>query len=93
MKVAQLQKGLNEANALLRKAKKENDALAEVRITANVEILKQQLTSARGELRNFLRTGQNDVSVLGKLFASLGGGVTVVKNSLAGLGGIAAGAL
>lgn len=59
---------LRKARGLLRKAIKDENSKAEIKIRTNITKLQQGLTGAKRELRNFVRTGEKDVSVLGKLF-------------------------
>ena len=61
---------LRKARVTLRKAIKEENSEAEIEIRTNITKLSQGLTGAKRELRNFTRTGEKDVSVLGKLFDS-----------------------
>lgn len=53
-------------------AKKSGDFDLQVKVNADISILQNQLTQAQRELRNFARTGEKDMSVLGKNFASVG---------------------
>ncbi|MHA1379603.1 MAG: hypothetical protein ACTSRG_14615 [Candidatus Helarchaeota archaeon] len=62
---------LRKARLLLRKSIKEGNEEAEIKIRTNITKLSQELTGAKRELRNFARTGEKDVSVLGKLFDSV----------------------
>ena len=50
--------------AKIKTAKEKGDLDAEIKLTAGVERLKQGLTQAKRELRNYTRTGQKDISVL-----------------------------
>lgn len=63
-----LESKLASARRALRQAIKEWNKDAEIKIRANIGILQQKTTQAKRELRNFARTGEKDVSVLGKLF-------------------------
>lgn len=69
LNVATIQKQIDLVKAKIKTAKDNWDLQAEITLTADLERMKQSLTSAKRELRNYARTGEKDVSVLGKLFA------------------------
>lgn len=71
LNVATIQKQIDLVKARIKKAKDSGDLEAEVKLTADLERMKQSLTGAKRELRNYVRTGEKDVSVLGKLFAGV----------------------
>lgn len=77
---------LRKARVLLRKAIKDVDAEAEIEIRTNITKLQQGLTGAKRELRNFARTGEKDVSVLGKLFDSVNNEIAKSRIELTKLG-------
>jgi len=86
LNTATLIKQINLAKAKLKAFKKEGNIEGEITITANIERLKQAKTQALRELRNFTRTGQKDVSVLGDLFSSVTGEIDKSKQALGKLG-------
>lgn len=71
VKVWELKTALDDARKTLAQAKKSGDFDLQVKVNADISILQNQLTQAQRELRNFARTGEKDVSVLGKNFASV----------------------
>ena len=68
LNVANLKLQLKEVQQAIKQASATWDTKIEIELTATQERLKQELTQAQRELRNFTRTGEADVSVLGKLF-------------------------
>ncbi len=66
--VAKVKTKLDEVKRQIKEAQANEDFKLEIKLTAEQERLKQQLTQAKRELRNFTRTGEKDVSVLWKLF-------------------------
>lgn len=88
--ISSLQKKIEEATQLLKAAKAKGDFTAEITIGADIAVLKQNLTQAKRELTNFLRTGQEDVSVLGKLFSGVGSAIKGIGAGLIGGFGLAA---
>ena len=69
LNVATIQKQIDLVKAKIKTAKDNGDLQVEIQLTADLARMKQSLTSATRELRNYARTGEKDVSVLGKLFA------------------------
>lgn len=53
------------------KAEKSGDFTVAIEMDAKAEVLRQQLTRSKAELRNFARTGDKNISVLGKLFKNI----------------------
>lgn len=81
--VAMLKKQVSETTWLLNEAQKRGDFDAEIKYSWQLELLKLQLTQARAEVRNFVKTWDKEVSVLGKLFDNLGSRISGnVVNSL-----------
>ena len=80
--VAKLNTELKQVRWLIKEAEKKWDFNAAVQLRADEERLKQQLTWARRELRNFARTGEKDVSVLGKLFQWVGQEIEKTRQEL-----------
>jgi len=68
---AKVQQDLVEVRRLIKVAEERWDFNALIQYRADENLLKQTLTQSNRELTNFLRTGEKDVSVLGKLFGSL----------------------
>lgn len=66
----------------LKQAVKEGDANGEIKLRADISRLQQQITQAGRELRNFARTGEADVSVLGKLFDSVNASVDRTRQEI-----------
>jgi len=77
---------LRIARELLRKSIKEWNSEAEIKIRTDISKLSQELTWAKRELRNFARTGEKDVSVLGKLFESVNTEISKSRQELVKLG-------
>jgi hypothetical protein len=79
-----LQLKKREAEQELKAFKANGDRLGQISVGADIAILKQRIAQAQRELTNFSRTGQRDVSVLGRLFVGVGSGIgsigTGVKN-------------
>lgn len=70
----------------LRRLRDIGDKEGAIKISANIERLKQELTQANRELRNFSRTGEADVSVLGKLFEGVNRNIEQTRTTLLKLG-------
>lgn len=68
LNVANIKSDLREIQEAIKLAKKTWDTKIQIQLEARSERLKQELTQAQRELRNFARTWSQDVSVLGKLF-------------------------
>lgn len=68
LNVSLKEKELRELRNRLKKAIAEENATAEIEIRADIARLQQGLTQSKRELRNFVRTWDKEVSVLGKLF-------------------------
>lgn len=58
----------SQIDAIKQQLKEVEDEEVKIQLTADVERLGQELTRAKAELRNYARTGEANVSVLGKLF-------------------------
>lgn len=86
LNIAKLKEDLN---ALKKQLKADIPTDTRINIIAKTEVLKQEITQAGRQLRNFLRTGQEDVSVLWKLFSNLG---NTIRNQFSGLGWLLASA-
>lgn len=69
LKIAKLKADLQSVKQLM-KTDLPNSVV--VSLSARSEVLRREVTQAGRELTNFLRTGEKDVSVLGKLFSSVG---------------------
>jgi len=65
MNVAEIK---SQIDAVKKEIKEVEDEDVKIELDANTEILKQKLTRAKAELRNYARTGDKNISVLGKLF-------------------------
>ena len=88
VKVWELKTALDDARRTLAQAKKSGNFDLQVKVNADISILQNQLTQAQRELRNFARTGEKDMSVLGKNFASVGSSFQWFLQQTAGLAGI-----
>jgi hypothetical protein len=86
LEVGKIKVAIAQQEAILREYKKRGDKAAQVQLTADITILKQRLTQANRELTNFARTGQRDVSVLGKLFSGVYDRVDAIGASVRALG-------
>jgi len=84
--VAQLRSQLEKVRSKIKQAKASGDYELEIQLRADEERLKQQLTQANRELRNFARTGQKDVSVLGKLFSQVTNEIDKTRKELISVG-------
>lgn len=83
LNVANIKSDLRDIQEAIKLAKKTWDTKIQIQLEARSERLKQELTQAQRELRNFARTWSQDVSVLGKNFAWIWDNI---KNSFAGIG-------
>lgn len=83
---SRIQQDLQDVTRLIKVANDKGDFNAEISLRADQNLLKQQLTQANRELTNFLRTGEKDVSVLGKLFWSLENKIEWVEMELIKMG-------
>ena len=72
MNVAVIQKQLELLKGKLKKAKDSGDLEAEIKISADIQRMQNSLTQSKRELRNYVRTGEKDISVLWKLFDNVG---------------------
>ena len=88
LRIGELQQKRDEALALLKQLKKEGDREGQIQLRANIELIKRDLTDAGRQLTNFARTGQKDVSVLGKLFGGIFSRMDAAggKTALGGIG-------
>jgi len=73
---------VEELKKKLRKAKAEWDQFAIIEIKAETKRLWLELTSANWQLRNFAKTGEKDVSVLGKMFNSVNDNIEKSRQTL-----------
>ena len=76
----------NEIKRVKQLIKETDDEEVKIELDANVERLKQKLGQAKRELRNYARTGEKDVSVLGKLFKNVSGDIDKTRLELLKLG-------
>lgn len=90
MNVGKLEAELGRAKKLIKGAQANGDFQAEIKFRADTALLQNQLTQAKRELRNFLRTGDEEMSVLGKNFQAVSGGgfLSGMLGKLGGLVGI-----
>lgn len=86
VKIAGINEALRTAKENLKEARDRGDMQLTVEIGANIERLSQQLTQARRELRNFTRTGDEGVSVLGNLFMGVNRNIDATRQTLQKLG-------
>jgi hypothetical protein len=56
---------------LIKQAQDNGNLTAEIQFRGRAEVLKKEITKANRELLNFTRTGDEKISVLGKLFDDL----------------------
>lgn len=71
MNVSTIQKQIELVKNKIKQAKESWDLEAEIKLWWDLELFKNSLTQAKRELRNYVRTWEADVSVLGKLFANV----------------------
>jgi len=83
MNVAELKAQIDRVKENIKEA---TDEETKIRLVADESRLKQSLTQANRELRNYVRTGEKDVSVLGKLFDGLGSKVDRARLELVKMG-------
>lgn len=83
MNVAEIKAQLDVIKQNIKEA---TDEETRIRLVADEARLKQSLTQASRELRNYVRTGEKDVSVLGKLFDGLGNKVDRARLELVKMG-------
>lgn len=69
--IAELKIKMEEAKRQLAQYRKEWNIAWQIELHANIALLQRDLTQAGRALTNFLRTWQQDVSVLGKMFSSV----------------------
>lgn len=77
--LAKLRQELKNINTIIKE--NEKNWQFDINLSAKAELLKQQITWAWRELRNFTRTGQKDVSVLWNLFWWMGNKINWLANS------------
>jgi hypothetical protein len=87
LRLARFQQGKREAEQLLKELRATGDRQGQIRVTADIAIFKQRIAQAQRELTNFSRTGNKDVSVLGKLFSGVNDRIMHVSRSISALGG------
>ena len=85
VKLAELRSQLQKARSDLKEAIKQWNKEAEIQIRVDVETLSKEITQANRELNNFLRTGQKDISVLGKLFDSVNQNISKTRDLLSSM--------